>query len=92
MTCQIVISFLAVTESMLSDDETNKRAAEARARGVRIRAELVAILKESGPQAATMLYAQIEGDVSLPEVAFQLERLAEEGQASGEPDGLYELP
>lgn len=70
----------------------DERAAEARARGTKIREDLIALLRRGGPQPATMLYAQIEGDVSLSEVAFQLERLAEEGQADGEPDGIYQLP
>lgn len=76
----------------LGDDEMNQRAAQARARGARIRADLIAKLQAGGPQPATMLYAQIDCDASLAEIAFQLERLVEEGQAVGEPDGAYELP
>lgn len=81
----------SVSDAGAGNDEIEERAAQARARGTRIREDLLAILKRGGPQPATMLYAQIDGDASLSEVSFQLERLAEEGAAAGEPDGPYEL-
>jgi hypothetical protein len=68
----------------------NRRAAEARTRGERIRAELIEKLID-GPQEAAALYPQIDGDASLEEIVFQLERLSEEGRAVGESEGAYKL-
>jgi len=76
---------------LFGNDEANRRAAEARTRGERIRAKLIAKLID-GPQAATDLHPQIDGDASLAEIVFQLERLTEEGQAIGEPGEGYRLP
>lgn len=73
------------------DSEEARREQEATARGERIRAELLAKLRAGGPQSALDLSAQVHKDVSLSEVAFQLERLADEGQTVGEVGGLYRL-
>ena len=63
----------------------------ARARGEIIRAELLAKLRTGGPQAAADLQPQLPRDVSLSEIAFQLDRLADEGQTVGEVGGVYRL-
>ena len=66
-------------------------AQRATARGERLRAELLRRLR-SGPQPAAALLPQIEiADVTLSEVAFQLDRLAEEGLTVGEQGGPYRL-
>ncbi len=63
----------------------------ARVRGEELRAELVARLS-AGPQTADDLLAAIDReDVSLSEVAFQLERLRSEGRATGAAGEPYEL-
>jgi hypothetical protein len=63
----------------------------AKARGERLRAELLARLR-TGPQSAVGLLPQVETPaVSLPEVSFQLDRLAAEGRAVGERGGSYRL-
>ena len=61
----------------------------ARARGERIRAELLPKLRTNGPQSAADLHPQFPADVSLSEIAFQLDRLADEGQTVGEVGGVY---
>jgi len=63
----------------------------ARARGVDIRAELLTKLRTGGKQSAVALHPQLPHDVSLSEVAFQLDRLADEGQTVGEFGGVYRL-
>lgn len=64
----------------------------ARARGVDIRAELLTKLRTGGgKQSAADLHPQLPHDVSLSEVAFQLDRLADEGQTVGEFGGVYRL-
>lgn len=63
----------------------------ARERGQTIRATLAAKLGESGPQSAADLHPQLPADVSLSEVAFQLDRLAEENEAAGKVGGVYRL-
>lgn len=62
----------------------------ARARGEGIRADLLAKL-EGGPQSAADLHPQFRSDVSLSEIAFQLDRLDEERKASGKVGGRYSL-
>lgn len=64
----------------------------AAARGRDIRAQIAAKLRE-GPRDAEDLYRELdlERDVSLPEVVFQLSRMAEEGRVEGEPGGPYRL-
>ena len=58
-------------------------AQRAKARGERLRDELLTRLR-SGPQTAVALLPQLEvPDVTLSEVAFQLERLNEEGRTVG---------
>lgn len=61
----------------------------ARERGERIRAELTAALRTGGPQSAADLHPQMPAAVSLSEVAFQLARLADEGETVGEVGGVY---
>lgn len=61
----------------------------ARARGEGIRTDLLAKLRTRGPQTAADLHPQLDGDVSLSEVAFQLGRLAEERKTDGEIGGIY---
>jgi hypothetical protein len=63
----------------------------ARARGEGLRAELLAKLRTDGPQSAAELDPKLPSDVSLSEVAFQLDRLAVEGQTVGEVGGVYRL-
>jgi hypothetical protein len=68
------------------------RQEEAAERGKAIRSELTETLAKDGPQTASALLPQIETPgISLPEVAFQLQRLAEEGKADGEVGGAYHL-
>ncbi len=70
------------------DQEMARRAT---ARGEQLRAELLTRLR-SGPQPAAALLSQLEvSDVTLSEVAFQLDRLAEEGRTVGEQGGPYRL-
>jgi hypothetical protein len=61
----------------------------ARARGEGIRAELLAKLGTGGPQSAADLHPQMDSDVSLSGVAFQLERLNEEGKTDGKAGDAY---
>ena len=68
------------------------RHEEAAARGKAIRSELTEKLAKGGPQTASALLPQMDTpDISLAEVAFQLQRLAEEGGADGEVGGTYHL-
>lgn len=60
-------------------------------RGEGIRDALRAKLREDGPQTAADLHPHFPGDVSPSEVAFQLDRLADEGTAVGEVGGVYSL-
>jgi len=63
----------------------------AKARGEGLRAELLAAL-EAGPASAVELLPRLKrSDLTLSEVGFQLERLSEEGRASGEVGGSYRL-
>lgn len=71
---------------MADDYESRRRAA---ARGQRIRAVLLAKLREDGPASAATLAKFMPPEVSLTEVAFQLGRLAEVGTVAGEPGGEY---
>jgi hypothetical protein len=54
-----------------------------------VRALIIERLREDGPQGAAELLPAVPSEVSLSEVAFQLERLAEERRASGEQGGAY---
>ncbi len=76
-----------------SDDaEQAAKADRARERGEGIRARLLANLKAGGPKTAADLLPLIDTpDVSLSEVAFQLDRLADEGRAVGDPGDAYRL-
>jgi len=67
------------------------REQQARLRGERIRAELMARLRPEEGQTAADLLAYMPPGVSLAEVTFQLERLAEEGEAVSENGGSYQL-
>ena len=72
---------------MPSGEELRK----AQARGEGIREELMALLR-GGPAGAADLLPLIEvPDVSLSEVAFQLDRLAEEGETVGKQGDTYQL-
>lgn len=71
---------------MADDYESRERAT---ARGERIRAVLLAKLHEDGPATATALARFMPPEISLSEVAFQLDRLAEEGKAVGEQGSEY---
>lgn len=73
------------------DAERGRKEQLAQARGESVRVELLAKLRTGGPQSAADLYPQVAGHVSLSEVAFQLERLADEKRAAGEPGGVYSL-
>ena len=75
------------------DHERNlrERKLQAQARGEGIRAEIVARLEDEGARSAADLLAHMPKDVSLAEVAFQLERLVEEGETVGEAGSLYWL-
>ena len=68
------------------------REDQARARGESIRAELLTQLKAGGSQEAAGLLPQIETPaVSVSEVAFQLDRLADEGEVVGRQGECYRL-
>lgn len=68
-----------------------RREREATARGEGIRSELLGQLRE-GPQTAAALLPQVTtAEVSVSEVAFQLDRLAGEGRVVGEVGGPYRL-
>lgn len=69
----------------------DQRAQRAQARGEGLRIEIKARLRDGGAQSAADLLPHMLEDVSLAEVAFQLERLAEEGEATGEVGGSYSL-
>lgn len=73
-----------------SGDEKADRHRAAVERGERIRATLRKSLKRGGPKTAAELYPDV-GDkgVSLSEVVFQLERLADEGLVAGERGKTY---
>lgn len=72
---------------MTTPEEQNR----ATARGEGIRAELKAKLRTGGPQSAADLHPEFRPDVSLSEVAFQLDRLADEGTTAGKVGGVYSL-
>lgn len=80
---------------MYEDDgavERGTRELEAQARGKALRTELLALLETGGPQDATELLPQVEtANASLSEIAFQLDRLAEEGRVVGEEGEPYRL-
>jgi hypothetical protein len=63
----------------------------ARERGECIRAELTAMLRTGGAQSAADLRPHFPADVSLSEISFQLDRLADEGETVGEVGGAYLL-
>lgn len=69
----------------------DERAQQAQARGKGLRAEIKARLGSEGARSAADLLPQMPKDVSLAEVAFQLERLTDEGQVVGEAGGPYSL-
>lgn len=77
------------------NDETKARSRQetATTRGKQIRSQLVEALKADGPQTAVALLPRIQmPDISLSEVAFQLQRLCEEGKASGAVGDTYSAP
>lgn len=71
---------------MTDDHESRERATQ---RGESIRAVLMAQLVQGGPATAAQLHEFLPTHVSLSEVAFQLDRLSEEGKVSGEQGGVY---
>lgn len=73
-----------------SDEQMQAKRREARERGENLRAELIAMLRE-GPKTATELIPRKPEDVSASEIAFQLERLAEDGRVVGADNGPYRL-
>jgi hypothetical protein len=73
-----------------SDDEMQAKRRDARERGENLRAELIAMLRE-GPKTVTELIPRKPEGVSTSEIAFQLERLAEDGRVVGGEDGPYRL-
>jgi hypothetical protein len=68
----------------MADAEDQQRARE---RGERIRGELLARLANGAQKPADLLPRLDTQDVSLSEVAFQLDRLAVEGEVVGGKDG-----
>lgn len=68
-----------------------EREQQAQARGEGLRAEIRTRLGTEGARSAAELLLQMPNDVSLAEVAFQLERLVEEGEVVGEAGGPYSL-
>jgi len=72
----------------MADAEDQERARE---RGEGIRAELLERLETGAQNAADLLPQLSTPGVSLSEVAFQLERLDDEGRASGKVGGPYQL-
>src|SRR4029077_4167807 len=81
-TCQIVIRCAPRSEGERMSDESEGRSRQeaAAARGKSIRSALTEMLTPDGPQTASALLPRIETpDISLSEVAFQLQRLCQEG-------------
>lgn len=72
-------------------EQYDERAQQAQARGEGLRAEIKTRLRSEGARCAADLLPHMPKDVSLAEVAFQLERLTEEGETVGEADGPYSL-
>lgn len=72
----------------MTDD--SRRAREATRRGEDLRAELLTLLDGDEAQTAEELHPQLEGarGVSVSEVVFQLDRLADERRAVAE-EGRY---
>jgi hypothetical protein len=68
-----------------------ERKQQAQARGEGLRAQIKTRLGNEGARSAVDLLPHMPKDVSLAEVAFQLERLAEEGEAVGEAGDPYSL-
>jgi hypothetical protein len=73
------------------DDKAEKEQ-RATERGERVRAELLALLRQGPAMPADLLPQLDTGGVSLSEVAFQLDRLAVEGRAVGGDGEAYQLP
>jgi hypothetical protein len=71
------------------DAERGTKERQATARGESVRADLLAKLRSGGPQSAADLHPQLGRDVSLSEVAFQLERLTEETKTDGKAGDIY---
>jgi hypothetical protein len=74
---------------MTIQGERREQIQRATERGEGLRRKLLSLLEEDGEQSAALLVRQLPPDVSLSEVAFQLCRLAEEGQVEGEVGGYY---
>jgi hypothetical protein len=73
----------------VADDFEARRRATAR--GEKIRAALIAALRGRGPASAADLHPLMPTEISLSEVAFQLDRLREEGLTEGGQGGPYRL-
>lgn len=69
----------------MSDERRRQSRQEAAAaRGESIRSQLTESLTRDGPQTASALLRQIKTPgISLSEIAFQLQRLREEGKVAG---------
>lgn len=76
---------------MAGGNVDGEKVRRAQARGQEIRAELVALLSDGSAGAAELLPLIQTPDVSLSEVAFQLDRLTEEGETVGKQGGSYQL-
>jgi hypothetical protein len=80
-----------VYEAKDQEQRYDERAQQAQARGESLRGEIKTRLRSEGARSAADLLPHLPKDVSLAEVAFQLERLAEEGETVGETGGPYSL-
>lgn len=78
-------------EQQSGGENEREKQAKAAARGTGIREEIRARLRGEGPQEAADLLPHLPGDVTLSEVAFQLVRMSEEGDAEGAVGGPYRL-
>jgi hypothetical protein len=77
---------------MSEETDGRRREEKATERGERIRAELTERLTTGGEQTGAALLPQVEAaSVSLSEIAFQLQRLAEEGKVVGAIGGVYRI-
>ncbi|HUC00326.1 MAG TPA: hypothetical protein VMS11_10910 [Solirubrobacterales bacterium] len=75
---------------MSDEPRAHNRQEAATTRGEQIRSQLIEMLTVDGPQTAGTLLPRVETPgISLSEIAFQLQRLCEEGKAIGAVGDTY---
>ncbi|HET7444087.1 MAG TPA: hypothetical protein VFJ57_05455 [Solirubrobacterales bacterium] len=75
---------------MSDEPRARSRQEAATTRGEQIRSQLIEMLTTDGPQTAGDLLPRVETPgISLSEIAFQLQRLCEEGKATGAVGDTY---